>query len=57
MENEKAKKLVEMLAKLPKHLQDRGVSYMCGMVDAHAIMETEKQKKQETEERKKILDV
>ena len=50
MEKEKAKKLVEMLAGLPEHLQDVAANYIRGLVDGRAIREAVEQKKKEAEE-------
>ena len=50
MENEKAKKVVEMMAGLPEHLQDVAANYIRGLVDGRAIREAVEQKKKETEE-------
>ena len=50
MENEKVKKLIEMLAGLPEHLQDVAANYIRGLVDGRAIREAAEQaKKEETE--------
>ena len=48
MENEKAKKLIEMLAGLPEHLQDVAANYIRGLVDGRAIREAAREK-EETE--------
>lgn len=51
MENEKAKKVVEMMAGLPEHLQDVAANYIRGLVDGRAIREA-MEKKKETEEQR-----
>lgn len=52
MENEKAKKLTEMIAELPEHLQDVAANYIKGLVDGRAIREAMEKKKKETEEQR-----
>lgn len=52
MENEKAKKLTEMIAGLPEHLQDVAANYIKGLVDGRAIREAMEKKKKETEEQR-----
>lgn len=47
MENEKAKKLMEMLAGLPEHLQDVAANYIRGLVDGRAIREAMEKKEEE----------
>lgn len=47
MENEKAKKVVEMMAGLPEHLQDVAANYIRGLVDGRAIREAMEKKEEE----------
>lgn len=47
MENEKAKKVVEMMAGLPEHLQDVAANYIRGLVDGRAIREAMEKKEAE----------
>lgn len=49
MENEKAKKLTEMIAGLPEHLQDVAANYIKGLVDGRVIREAMEKKKHKTE--------
>jgi hypothetical protein len=52
MENEKAKKLAEMVSGLPEQMQNLALNYIQGLVDGRAIREAmEKKKKEETETR------
>lgn len=51
MENEKAKKLAEMVSGLPEQMQNLALNYIQGLVDGRAIREAMEKKKEETETR------